>query len=107
MPEALDGLVARLVICELTAEGGGGRLHTKAAKILAHTQNSAVVLHGSALLVRDAMDALRKDLGNLTLATREITTYEPYWSEERIYGEDLLVIVTRQRLQTKVPCGTQ
>ena len=104
MPEALDGLVARLVICELTAEGGGGRVHTKAAKILAHTQNSAVVLHGS---VRDAIDALRKDLGNLTLATREITTYEPYWSEERIYGEDLLVIVTRQRLQTKVPCGTQ
>ena len=107
LAEALDGLVVRLVLCELSREADGGRLHTKAAKILTHTANSAVALHGPVLMVRDALDMLRKDLSNLTLATREITTYEPYWSEERIYGEDLLVIVTRQRLQTKVPCGTQ
>ena len=107
LAEALDGLVVRLVICELSREADGGRLHTKAAKILTHTAGSAVILHGPVLMVRDALDMLRKDLGNLTLATRELTTYEPHWSEERICGENLMVIVTRQRLQTKVCSGTQ
>jgi hypothetical protein len=101
LPDALNALKPWLVVVEL-GEDPDAKVHAMVARILTYTAKSVVMLHGPTMMVRAAVETIRKDLGGAALQERELTTYSPAYSSTELYHADLLLLLSRHRIEERV-----
>ena len=101
-PEALKVLAPRLVVVEIPNDLTDMRLHTMVARVLLSTAGSAVVVAGMKVSVGQVVEGLQNELSNVSLQVRQLTTYCPGYGDDKLFCEEGLAVITKQRLPMKV-----